>query len=335
MCSINYIANMSEEKTGIGFENSYDNIETDLSEMEDWLLANCDSPELDNMMMDLLEKTEYFDPVISSHGYSQFKSKIKDYERSRKKERLCRLIRKAEHVAAILLIPVCALMFYLGGSTSDVEWLEANTSSGQELEIMLPDGSEMTLGPSSKIIYPSNFNGDQRKVFVMGSVYADIETDPDHPFVVSSGVLDVIVYGTEFHLNSYESDSEVEVALVEGAVKLHNKTDHRDINMRPGDIVCYDKSTGNFIRKNFAAGYYKDILEKGGFQFVNQRLGDIASTLERHFGVTIYIDDDSIADERYFASFINNESVDEILNVLNAQNYMKITRNGKIIHITH
>lgn len=335
MCTIKQIDNMSKEKTDIGFEDSYNDIETNLSEMEDWILANCDSPELDSMMMDLLDKTEYFDPVISSHGYSQFKTKIKDYERTCRKERLGKVIRKAEHVAAILLLPLCALMFYLGGSTSDVEWLEANTSSGQELEIMLPDGSEMTLGPSSKIIYPSNFNGDQRKVFVMGSVYADIETDPEHPFVVSSGALDVIVYGTEFHLNSYDSDSEVEVALVEGSVKLHNKTDHRDINMRPGDIVCYDKSSGNFIRKNFAAGYYKDILEKGGFHFVNQRLGDIASTLERHFGVTIYIEDASISDERYFASFINNESVDDILNVLNAQNYMKITRNGKIIHITH
>ena len=54
-----------------------------------------------------------------------------------------------------------------------------------------------------------------------------------------------------------------------------------------------------------------------------------------HFGVTIHIDDAGIMNERYFASFINNETVDEILNVLNAQNYMKITRNGKIIHISH
>lgn len=125
-----------------------------------------------------------------------------------------------------------------------------------------------------------------------------------------------------------------EVALVEGAVQLYNKSDNREVTMRPGDIVCYDKATGNFIRKNFAAGYYKDILENGGFQFVNQRLGDIASCLERHFGVTIHIDDNRIMEERYFASFINNETVDEILDVLNAQNYMKITRKGKIIHIT-
>ena len=79
----------------------------------------------------------------------------------------------------------------------------------------------------------------------------------------------------------------------------------------------------------------KDILENGGFQFVNQRFADIASCLERHFAVTIHIDDADIAEERYFASFINNESVDDILDVLNSQNYMKIVRSGKIIHISH
>ena len=108
-----------------------------------------------------------------------------------------------------------------------------------------------------------------------------------------------------------------------------------DVTMCPGEIVSFDKATGAFVRKNFAAGYYKDIIDNGGFQFVNQRLGDIASCLERHFAVTIYIDDADIANERYFASFINNEGVDEILKVLNAQNFMKIVRNGNIIHISH
>ena len=168
----------------------------------------------------------------------------------------------------------------------------------------------------------------------MGAAYADVESDAKTPFIVSVGALDIKVLGTEFHVNSYEQDSEVEVALVEGSVRLVNKQDSREVLMRAGDIVCYDKATSNFIRKNFAAGYYKDILDEGGFQFVNQRLGDIASCLERHFGVTIHIADAAIADERYYASFINDESVDDILAVLNARNFMKITRNGKIINIT-
>ena len=326
---------MSEDRINKSLQDSYADTEADPSEIGDWLLDNCNSPEFDDLLLGLLENTEYFDPETSSQGYSHFKSKIKEYERSNRWKRVRNVLKKLEHVAAALLFPVIALMFYLrGGETPGIEWIEANTSIGQKLEVILPDGSSMTLGPSSKLIYPTAFTGDQRKVFVIGSVYADIKTNPNAPFVVSAGNLDVVVHGTEFQLNSYDAESEVEVALVEGSLHLQNKVDHREIVMRPGDIVCYDKFTGNFIRKNFAAGYYKDILDKGGFQFVNQRLGDIASCLERHFAVTIHIDDASIADERFFASFINDESVDEILNVLNAQNFMKITRNGRIIHIT-
>lgn len=315
-------------------KSQYENKEADPSEIEDWILENGDSPEFDSMMLELLETTEYFDPVSSSQGYSLFKARVKEHEKSCRRARVLKVLKTFEHVAALLLIPVSVLTFYMGGKASDVEWLEANTSAGQKMEVVLPDGSGMTLGPSTKLIYPSAFTGDERKVFVLGSVYADIESDAKKPFVVSAGSLDVRVLGTEFQLNSYEDDSEVEVALVDGTVQLHNKTDNREVTMRPGDIVCYDKASGNFIRKNFAAGYYKDILENGGFQFVNQRLGDIASCLERHFAVKIHIADADIANERYFASFINNESVDEILSVLNAQNYMKIVRNGKIIHIS-
>ena len=326
---------MSEDRIRQWLQSRYENMDADPAEIEDWILENGDSPEFDTMMLELLESTEYFDPVSSSQGYSLFKSKMQEYEKECRRERFCRILKGVEHVAAFLLVPVSLAMFYAGGMSSEVEWLEANTSAGQKIEVLLPDGSGMTLCPSSKLIYPSSFTGKERKVFLMGSVYADIESDAKKPFVVSAGQLDVKVLGTEFQLNSYEGDSEVEVALVEGAVQLLNKADSREVMMRPGDIVSYDKSTGNFIRKNFAAGYYKDILENGGFQFVNQRLGDIAACLERHFGVTIHIDDAGIMNERYFASFINNETVDEILNVLNAQNYMKITRSGKIIHISH
>ncbi|MBE6251318.1 MAG: FecR family protein [Bacteroidales bacterium] len=325
---------MSEDRIRQWLQSRYNNEGAAPEEIEEWILQNGDSPEFDGMMLELLERTEYFDPVSSSQGYSVFKSRIREYHRKRRREGFLRVLRGVERSAAILLLPVSAMMFYLGGRSADVEWLEANTTAGQKMEIMLPDGSDMTLGPSTKLIYPSAFNGNERKVFVMGAVYADIKSDAEKPFVVSTGCLDIKVLGTEFQLNSYEGDSETEIALVEGSVQLFNKSDNREVKMRPGDIVCYDKSTGNFIRKNFAAGYYKDILENGGFQFVNQRFGDIAACLERHFGVIIHIDDTHIMNERYFASFINNETVDEILSVLNAQNYMKITRSGKIINIS-
>lgn len=316
-------------------KSQYQNKEADPSEIGAWILENRDSPEFDSIMLELLEVTEYFDPVSSSRGYSLFKTRVKKHKKECRNAKVRKVFGYLEHLAAVLLIPVALFSFYVNDEVSKVDWLEANTSAGQTMEVVLADGSAMTLGPSTKLVYPSAFPGDERKVFLIGSIYADIESDARKPFVVSAGNLEVKVLGTEFRLASYNEDSEAEVALVDGAVTLHNKANNMDVTMCPGEIVSFDKATGAFVRKNFAAGYYKDIIDNGGFQFVNQRLGDIASCLERHFAVTIYIDDADIANERYFASFINNEGVDEILKVLNAQNFMKIVRNGNIIHISH
>lgn len=316
-------------------QSQYQDKEADPSEIGAWMLEHRDSPEFDNIMLELLEVTEYFDPVSSSRGYSMFKTRIKEHKKACRNAVLRKVLRYLEHCVAFLLIPIAILTFYMKDDVSNVEWLEANTSAGQTHEVVLADGSKMMLGPSSKLIYPSSFQSQTRKVFLIGSVYADIESDHTKPFIVSAGNLEVKVLGTEFHLTSYNEDSEAEVALVDGAVTLHNKSNNMDVTMCPGEIVSFDKASGAFVRKNFAAGYYKDIIDNGGFQFVNQRLSDIASCLERHFSVIIHIDDTDIANERYLASFINNEDVDEILKVLNAQNFMKIVRNGNIIHISH
>lgn len=326
---------MTMDKEKQWLKNQYQNKEADPSEIGEWILENGDSPEFDDIMMDLLESTENFDPASSSRGYSLFKTRLNEHKKTCRKVTAGKILRYMEHVAAALLIPVALWAFNREDVATDVEWLEANTSAGQTMDVSLADGSVMTLGPSTKLVYPSAFPGDERKVFLIGSVYADVETDENKPFIVSAGNLEVNVLGTEFHMTSYNEDSEAEIALVDGSVKLHNKSNNIDVSMRPGEIVSFDKSTGAFVRKNVAAGYYKDIIDGGGFQFVNQRLGDIASCLERHFSVTILIDDADIANERYFASFINNEDVDEILKVLNAQNFMKIVRNGNIIHISH
>lgn len=318
------------------FTRNFNDPEADPALVEKWLLDHASDPEQDEMLMELLDDAEYYDPAMSSRGLSLFKSRVKELQQQKRKDAAFKALRWFERVAAALILPVSALAFimYTNGSLRNVKWLEANTGEGETMSIVLPDGSDMTLGPSTKIIYPTEFGRKEREVFVAGSVHADIESNSKVPFVISSGDVAIRVYGTEFQMNSYDADTEVEVALIEGTVQMLNKTDGRKVTLRPGDIVSYDKMTGNFIRKNFAAGYYHDIISEGGFQFVNQRLCDIVACLERHFGVSVIIDDDSIKDERYFASFINDESIDDILAALNAQNYLKIRRNGNTIRIS-
>ena len=54
---------MSEIKGNKNMLNSIISAEDELAEVEDWILANSESAEFDDMMLELLGKTEYFDPV--------------------------------------------------------------------------------------------------------------------------------------------------------------------------------------------------------------------------------------------------------------------------------
>ena len=149
---------MSEERIKDWIVRQFKDKDADPSEMENWLLENSENPQFDTIMQELLDDVDYYDPVDSSRGYSLFRTKIKEYERRRRKENAMKVCRWFERAAAVLLVPAAFVMFYIGGRTSDVEWLEANTVAGQKLEILLPDGSDVTLGPSSKIIYPSSYS---------------------------------------------------------------------------------------------------------------------------------------------------------------------------------
>ena len=95
-------------------KDQYENKEADPSAIEDWILENGDSPEFDDMMLELLETTEYFDPVSSSKGYSLFKTRIKEHEKSRRRSIMGKVLKSFEHIAALLLVPVSLLTFYMG-----------------------------------------------------------------------------------------------------------------------------------------------------------------------------------------------------------------------------
>lgn len=69
-------------------------------------------------------------------------------------------------------------------------------------------------------------------------------------------------------------------------------------------------------------------------RFINESLEDIAEELERHFDVEILIEDQTLAKTQYYASFVNNESLENILHALNGNRTMKITMRHDTIVIS-
>ncbi len=305
-----------------------------MDEVQKWFLENCSGDGADASMKKLLEDFSSDDYALSSEGYDRFLITVNAERRKSDRRRTLRIV---EHtVTAVLLFVGIVSLVLLSHGKEPVEWKEVYTLSGQTRTVSLSDGSSLRLAPQSRLVYPSSFEGNVRKVFLQGEAYADITHNEKMPFEICSEDVTVTVLGTEFNFSSYLSDSECEVALVDGRVEIQIDSPVSDhvIQMKTGDMVRYDRSSGSVERQHFSADSYLQNVRRDGIQFTNRRMEDIVRALERRFGTQIVIEDEAIKEERFYASFINGEDLLSILNSLNTQNYMQIRRKGDIIYLS-
>lgn len=268
---------------------------------------------------------------------SSYEAVVSRIERKESMVRRANLASLFLRVAAVIVVcvAVVAAVKVMVARTPNVEWNEVTTQRGENRIVELADGSVIYLAPSSRLIYPNEFTDNVRRVYLSGEAYADIAKDEMHRFIVSAEQVDVIVHGTQFNIRSYESNSEVEVMLLEGSIDMQtkNQKQNRVVRMRPGDLFKLDKMSGRLSCETISADIFDDDPRARNLTFINSRLGDIAVQLERMFNVRIVIDNSSLADERYYSAFVNNESLDRILSTLEHNGNFDYQWRGGEIHL--
>ena len=302
------------------------------NEFRNWMLENEDNPELDIVMRKILDASASDDSALAKEGFAEFREKTG----IRRGEHWLRFRHHAVRIAACLFFPMLVMTVWTlyRTSVSDQQWTTVCTSVAQTRDITLSDGTQVRLSPCSQLFYPEKFTGRQRKVMLVGEAFLDVAKDSRRQFVVSAGEMDVVVHGTRFSVSSFPEENEDEVALVEGSVEMRFGNEVGSIFLSPGELVKYDRGTGTTERRKFAANYFEEVVRAGGLQFRNERLADIVASLNRHFNVNIVIEDSSLDDERFFASFINGESADEILAALNAGDVFRVSKRDNVIYLT-
>ena len=312
------------------------NSDKNISKFQELLLENEDSPQFDVVLGELLRQAE---SEVSgkdvSMGEAAFDSFAKNVGLTTRK-RWHSALRIVSNIAAALFIPLlisCLCLSFGTGGEQETIWNEVSTAYAKNASVELSDGTSVKLGPCSRLIYPDKFSSSERKVFISGDVLFDVAKDPEKKFVAVSDNMDVIVHGTRFHVTSFMDFKNEEVALVSGSVELCMHADGTSVKLVPGDIIRYDKEKGNIKRLHFDVNSYERVLDVDGLQFVDATLSEIVGTLSRRFKVDISVED-SIAGEKYYASFINGENLDEILNALNVERHFRINHINNKIKLT-
>lgn len=286
---------------------------------EQWCLDNMDSAEFDRMSLELLSKmSAWHDRDDAEAAYRRLRMRMEARDAVQPQPRNRRRIAVAAAAAVLVAVVTGIGLIALRGPQQPLQsnLAEYCTAVGQTLRLTLPDSSVIVLKPDSRLVYDRNTFDAERRVLLYGDAYCDIRHLSDSaPFSISCGAATVSVLGTQFDLRSHASDSDFEVILYDGTVRLASGyASHADtLLLRTGQTVRIHKLTGSID-----SGTTDGLLPvPDGLQFLDCTLNDIANSLERRYGKHISVADErGVGQRRVFALYRSDARLDNILKSL-------------------
>jgi ferric-dicitrate binding protein FerR (iron transport regulator) len=224
-----------------------------------------------------------------------------------------------------------------------INWLHKTTQPTKKSVVTLSDGTVVTLNSATTITYPDRFGDSIREVYLDGEAYFDVSKDPQHPFIIHAGKMNIRVLGTSFNVKSYQNESLSEASLISGSVEV-------TLNDRPSDrIILKPKeklivqnngvmarqlntkkripaldTTGKGTRYSLTNLTYfpntvKTVIETSWIEnklvFSDKDFAQLSGQFERWYGVHIEFGNEQVKEYR-FTGFFEKESLPQALNVL-------------------
>ena len=158
---------------------------------------------------------------------------------------------------------------------------------GKTSELQLPDGTKVFLNAGSRLVYPENFTGKSREVFLVGEAFFDVKHDKQHPFIVQTNDFRVKVLGTRFNLCAYPTDNVVETVLAEGKVSMEKNDGgvfEKAIELLPNQLASFNRTTKETKIKAVDTDNYI-LWTEGLLKFESTDLSRITKRLERFYNV--------------------------------------------------
>lgn len=232
-------------------------------------------------------------------------------------------------VAAAVLIPFLllagAFTFVADrmGVFADNEMAEVVVPYGEQMQVVLQDGTIVQLNSGSHLQYPKSFGLFSRKVKIIGEGYFSVAKEISRPFIVNTNDIRVKVTGTKFNVKAYPDDPKISVALEEGGVNIADK-DNRTYLLKVGQTAEYDKRTGVCVVNTVDDMTVHTAWRNKSLNFYRTPLSEIIKTLERQYEVQFAVEDSSLLNYKFSIS-TSRVNVNEILDDLEKVSKIKFT----------
>lgn len=195
----------------------------------------------------------------------------------------------------------------------------------------LPDGTKVVLNSDSELSYDAaSFGENNREVNLTGEAVFDVTHNPLKPFLVRTGKITTKVLGTEFNVNAYPEREQVTVTVLRGLVEVGDE--QRTFGkIRPNEQINVDVKSNAFVKQNAQA---EEVLawQKNFFILDHVTFREAAAKIEERFKVKVIINNESAKDCVVTAWFVNNETLEEVIEGLGiVQQATPIVRGDTVI----
>ena len=213
----------------------------------------------------------------------------------------------AASIALILTLGAGVAMYGVMLPGWNTDYYVFHTGNQGRETITLSDGTTVTLGAESKIVYPERFTGRERRVEIEGQAYFSVAKDDKRSFVVAMRDLDVVVLGTAFEVFENERGPYTEVILTEGRARVDYQSGNNkeSYTMHPDQKLVYSNGSVKVTLED--AALYTGWKDNDGLTFVREHLSNILPRLEKWYGCTIECTSPEMLEET-FTFKVRNES---------------------------
>lgn len=210
-----------------------------------------------------------------------------------------------------------------------------HTNFGETQEIILPDGSQVTLNANSTLqFHADDFKKSSRNVWMQGEAFFKVKKVNIQPgtatkFFVHTDDLEIEVLGTQFNVNTRRTSTKV--VLSEGKVRLsiNRLQDNEPVSMEPGEMVTFTPDQNAVSKENVNVDIHTAWKQQIVI-FDDTPLQEIIELLEDTYGLQIKLKKKEAAHRRYNGRF-ENPQPDKILMFVTQTFGLEIEHYGNVI----
>lgn len=226
------------------------------------------------------------------------------------------LLRFWQSAAAILfIISVSSIYMVTQIEKPETEWMQFFTPVARIDTYLLPDGSQVQMNSKSALIYPRQFTGKERSVFLIGEANFKVKPDKKHPFIVKTDDFQVTALGTEFNVSAYAENPDINATLISGSVLVQYDNLAKSTILHPRQQLSYNKESRH---PSINSPDMDDVTawQRGEVVFRQKTVAEIITILERKFNYQFIYSLHNLTNDRLSFRFKDKDSLADVMDVV-------------------